>query len=390
MNHSPPFAWPEGKRLERWALVAGGAGLVLSGLGALLDTGQFFHSYLMAWFGWLGISLGSLAIWMLHNMVGGVWGLVIRRLLEAATRVLPLLLLLFLPILFGLAENYPWARPEGTEEIPQPDYLNVPFFLIRTAIYFAVWLIMVWLLNHWSAENDRTDDPAPALRSQHLSGPGLILFGLTVTFAAVDWVMSLEPKWYSTIFGLVVATGQLLPGMGLAIAVAACLPKNSYPEEVANSASWNDLGNLLLAFVMLWTYMAFAQLLLIWSGNLAEEIPWYLDRSQGGWQWIGVALAVFYFALPFLLLLSRDIKRHPSRLRVVAGAVVVVSFVHQFWLIAPAFSPGEFRIHWLDLAAFVGVGGLWLGWFLHQLQTRPLVPVYDPMAKEVLHHAGNS
>jgi hypothetical protein len=246
----------------------------------------------------------------------------------------------------------------------------------------------MFLLNRWSAEHDRTGDNAVARRAQRFSGPGLILYGLMVTFAGIDWVMSLEPEWYSTIFGPVMATSQMLPALALAIVIATFLTAHPPLSGIATPAVWNDLGNLLLAFVMLWTYMAFSQFLLIWSGNLPEEIVWYIVRSEGGWQWLAVALAVFGFALPFTLLLSRHIKRDPSRLRVVGLLVVAVSLLYHFWLIVPAFWPGQFWVDWMDVAAVVGVGGLWLAVFLWQVQTLPVVPLHhEAPAMEALHHA---
>jgi len=322
----------------------------------------------------LGIALGSLALLMLHHLTGGMWGLVIRRILEAATRTLALLAILFLPIAFGLDSIYPWATSAPADEMRR-NYLNVPFFLVRAGIYFALWVGMAWLVNRWSAEEDRTRDPSFARLAQRFSGPALALYGLAVTFAAIDWIMSLEPDWYSTIFGVLVATSQLLPALAVAIAAATWLATRPPLADVASADVWNDLGNLLLAFVMLWTYMSFSQLLLIWAGNLPEEIVWYVHRSEGGWQIIGIALAACYFALPFFLLLSRDIKRRPERLRVVALALVVMSVVHHHWLIAPAFSPGSLRVHWMDVTALFGIGGLWLAAYFRQIEARPLLPV---------------
>ena len=380
MNAPQLVDWPDWKRVQRIALAVGCAGLVLCAVGAIFNPHQFFHSYLSAFTSWAGIALGSLALWMIHNLTGGAWGLVLRRFLEAATRTFPLLVLAFLPIAFALPSIYSWAESEHN---PRPHYLNMPFYLARTGIYVASWLILAFFLNRWSAQQDRSADPRPALRMQALSGPGLVIYGLTMTFAAVDWVMSLDPTWSSTIFGALVAMGQMLPALGLAIALATWFAARPPLAEIATPDIWNDLGNLLLTFVMLWAYMMFSQLLLIWSGNLPEEISYYLIRSEGGWQWVGVVLAVFYFALPFILLLSRDIKRAPRRLRIVALALVGMSFVHHFWMIAPVFSPRHFSLHWMDVAALAGVGGFWFSYFLWQLQARPLLPVHQPSTEEV-------
>ena len=402
---TPVLLWePDGKRIQQIALSLGCAGLVLCAVGASFDLKQFFHSYLMAFTSLAGLALGSLALWMIHNLTGGVWGLVLRRFLEAATRTFPFLALAFLPVAFALSHIYKWAELDVSQNDAQAQYLNVPFFLARTSGYFAAWLILSFFLNRWSAQQDRSDDPRPGQRMQALSGPGLAIFGLTVTFAAIDWIMSLDPTWSSTIFGALVATGQLLPALGLAIALATWFSVASGEGRVARKSqellatrhsplatvsldAWNDLGSLLLTFVMLWSYMMFSQLLLIWSGNLPEEISYYLKRSAGGWQWIGVLLALFYFALPFVLLLSRKMKREPGRLRIVALIVVGMSFVHQFWMIAPVFSPGQFQVHWLDGAALMGVGGFWFAYYFWQLQARPLLPVHVPALEEGVNHA---
>jgi hypothetical protein len=405
MNTPLPLPGPDWKRLQWTSLYIGGAGLVLCAAGAFFDPQQFCRSYLIAFTAWTGIALGSLALWMLHNLTGGMWGLILRRFLEAATRTLPLLVLAFLPVALGLPEIYSWAGHGDSalidEHNAKPHYLNVPFFVTRTGIYFACWLALSFFLNRWSAEQDRSADPRPAERMEALSGPGLVIYALTVTLAAVDWIMSLEPAWSSTIFGVLVATGQMLPALGLAIALATWFAARPSPhafpaphegesgrgEEITTPENWNDLGSLLFAFVMLWTYMMFSQLLLIWSGNLPEEITYYLIRSDGGWQWVGVMLAVFYFGLPFALLLSRDVKRDPRKLRIVALALVGMSFIHQFWMIAPVFSPHQLLLHWMDVAALAGLGGFWFAYYFRQLQARPLLPVYWPKPAEEVSHA---
>jgi hypothetical protein len=358
-------------------------------VGAAVHTGQFFHSYLLAFVVYLSLALGSLALLMLHYLTGGMWGLAIRRMLEACSRTLPLMPVLALPLLFGLSENYPWARQgEAHDNEAHAIYFSMPFFLGRAALYFAIWLLIMYLLNTWSAAHDSTGDVALSRKAQQFSGPGLVLYGLTVTFSAIDWVMSLDDHWSSTIFGPIIAMGQMLPAIAFAIAVCTLLAARQPLAGIATPDLWNDLGNLLLAFVMLWTYMAFSQFLLIWSGNLPEEITWYLARSEGGWQWIAIALALFGFAFPFLMLLSRDMKRNPTRLRFVALAVVAMGLVNDFWLIAPAFSRGSFWLDWMDVAAVVGMGGVWLGVFVWEVQKRPILPVHaDAPEEEVLDHA---
>ncbi len=381
-------------RFRNRAMAAGTVGILLIVAGAFLNPAQFFRSYLLGYIFWLGLAVGCMAILMLHHLSGGGWGIGIRRALEAATRTFPLLALLFLPLAFGRRFLYIWARPEEVvhSELLQHKavYLNLQFFLVRAVVYFAVWMALSHFLNKWSAEQDRNGDPRITRRMQLLSGPGLVLFGLTVTFASIDWVMSLDPEWFSTMFGLAFMEGQALTGLAFAIAVAVLLSQYEPLCRVISSEHFHDLGKLLLAFVMIWAYLAFSQFLIIWSGNLPEEIPWYVRRLQGGWQWVGLVLVLFHFALPFLLLLSRDLKRNARTLVKVAWAVLLMRLVDLFWLTAPQPGTGGFRVHWMDLAAPVGIGGLWLAIFFGQLGRRPLLALNDPEFKEVLAHAGES
>jgi hypothetical protein len=367
-------------RLQRPARVAGLAALGLALLGWLFDSAQFFRSYLTAYLFWCGISLGSLAILMLQHITGGAWGVVIRRTLESATRTLPLLALLFVPLLFGLPQLYEWADPAHVAHDPilqhKSVYLNVPFFLARAVLYFAVWLTLAYFLNRWSAEQDGGADVERRL--EYLSRGGLLLFTLTMTFASIDWVMSLEPHWYSTIYGILFIGGQVLSAFAFVIPVVARIAERPPFSSYITADQFHDLGKLLLAFVMLWSYFAFSQFLIIWSGNLPEETPWYLNRLGGGWQWIGIAQIVVHFALPFLVLLSRDLKRNGRLLAGVALGVLGMRFVDLFWLIQPAFSPGAFALHWLDPVALVGVGGLWIAQLIGQLRARPVLPLGEP------------
>jgi hypothetical protein len=386
----PATLHPVWDRLQRRALVAGGGGVVLCGVGGLLNPTQFFRSYLLAYLFWLGIPLGSLAILMLHHLVGGAWGAVIRRVLESATRTLPLLVLLFVPLLFGLHELYSWARPEAVVNDVllqrKSQYLNIPFFVLRSAGYLAIWLAMSYLLNRWSLAQDQTAADPFERRMRLLSGPGLVLYVLTATFAAVDWAMSLEPHWFSTIYGILVIVGQLLATLAFAVLVAALLAETPPLSEVISSAHFHDLGNLLLAFVMLWAYMAISQFLIIWAGNLPEEITWYIHRTQGGWEWVGLALVLFYFTLPFLLLLSRGIKQRAQLLAWVAAGILVMHAVDLFWLVVPAFQPAGISLHWMDVVAVLGIGGLWMAVFIWQLGGRALLPVHDPGLQGVASH----
>jgi hypothetical protein len=289
--------------------------------------------------------------------------------------------ILIIPIVFGVHSLYRWANPAEVARDPMLQgktfYLNLPFFFTRMAIYFIVWSILSYRLNSWSAEQDRTGDPRIKDRLMSISGPGLVLHGLMITFAIVDWIMSLQPDWYSTIFGLIFMVGQVLSMLSLTVIMLVLLSDVPPFAGKLKPAHFHDLGNLMLAFVMLWAYMSFSQFLLIWYGNLPEENPWYLIRLYNGWGIIAIGLVVFHFALPFLLLLMRYVKTRGQLLAKLAGAIMLIRVIDVYWNVEPAFHPRNFFFHWLDLAAPIGLGGLWLALFAWQLKSRPLLPLHD-------------
>jgi hypothetical protein len=374
-------------RIQTLALIAGVVGALLCAVGAFLDMGQFLQSYLFAYMFWIGIALGSMAVSFLYHLVGGAWGFTLRRLLEAAALTLPLMLVLFLPIaldvLSGSSRLYEWARPEAAgDPIIQSKalYLNVPFFLVRALLYFAIWIGCAYFLNRWSAEQDRTANPALADRMRLLSRYGLVFYILALTFASVDWVMSIEPHWFSSIFGVLFLAGQGLSSMTFAIAMAGLLSRREPMAQVANPDTFNDLGNLLIAFVAFWAYINLSQYLIIWSGNLPEEVSWYIHRTTGGWVWLIRFVLAFQFAAPLLLLLARRTKRNVRRLATLATAILCVHLVEIFWRIVPSFRQNGLALHWLDLAAPVAVGGIWIAAWAWLLKRRPLVALHDPRA----------
>jgi hypothetical protein len=257
-------------------------------------------------------------------------------------------------------------------------YLNPAFFVVRAIVYFAVWIVFGRLLHRWSVEQDRTGDPSYTARFQNFSGPGLALYGLTVTFAAIDWAMSLEPHWYSTIYGMMFMISSALVALSFAIVAATLLADEAPLSQVAHPDRFHDLGNFLLALVMLWAYLGFSQYLVIWSENLREEIPWYVKRITGGWEFVAVLLIVCQFALPFVLLLSRATKRRAQILAALALWIIAMRWIDLLWLVAPAFHPGEFHLHWMDVTALAGIGGVWIAAFLYYLGQSALLPLRDP------------
>jgi len=374
-------------RLQQRALTVGILGLAVMMFGASASPAQFFRSYLVGYLFALGVTLGCLGLLMLQHLTGGHWGVVIRRPLESATRTLPVLAVLFVPLGFGLRQLYAWTGPmEKPLSRFQMSYLTIPGFLTRAAIYFAIWIVLMLLLNSWSLQQDAKPERALRRKLQMLSGPGIVLYVFTMTFAAVDWVMSLSPHWSSTIYGFLFVGGQAVSALALMIAVAVLLAQSEPMSGILQPRHLHDLGKLLLAFVMLWAYFAFSQLLIIWAGNLPEEIPFYMKRLRGGWGALGVLILLFHFALPFFLLLSRDLKRSARLLPRLAVAVIFMRLVDLFWMTAPEFSPDAFRVHWMDVAAPAGIVGIWLAYFAWQLKGRPLLPLGDPELAEAIEH----
>jgi len=374
-------------RVQRGALLVGAVGLVLCLIGVFVDRDQFFRSYLFGYLFWLGMAVGSLGILMINHVVGGRWGVVTRRLLEAGTRTTPVMAILAIPVLLGMGSLYLWARADVVQhdhvlQLKQA-YLNVPFFIIRLVIYFAIWMFYGITLRRWSLQQDQSGDPLLIRRMQKLSAPGLVVFTLSATFAFFDLIMSLEPHWFSTIYGAMFLVGQVLQTFAFVTAVIVLLSRRPPFAGLLTTQHFHDLGNLMLAFTCLWAYLSFSQFLIIWSGNLPEEIPWYMRRLYGGWGAVAVLLVLFHFFVPFVILLQRLVKRDPSLLQKVALWMIVIRLIDVFWVVMPAFSQKEFKGHgfaisWMDFAAPLGLGGLWIAAYIWNLKKYPLVPVGDP------------
>lgn len=360
----------------RVALGVGIVSLGLSSVAAIHEPQQFLRSYLVGYLYWVSLPLGSLALLMIHHLVAGRWGYAIQRILEAATRTLPIMLVLFLPIAAGLKQLYIWALPGASADhllAHKAAYLNPTAFLIRTAIFFAVWILLAVFLSRAAAKLDETGDLRWRRQLRRLSGPGLLAYVLTTSLAAFDWGMSLDPRWYSTIYGLLFIVGHGLAVLAFSIVVLYRVAERPEMRSVAVPERFHDLGNLLMAFVMLWAYISFSQLLIIWSGNLPEEVHWYLHRLGSGWQALALALLLLHFGVPFVILLSRRVKRRARLVAGVALAILIMRFVDIYWIIVPAFHTDELAVHWLDITVPLGIGGLWLASFLRGLDRRPLV-----------------
>jgi len=387
----PPVVQTIGRRSLIIGVIAGGIAIA----GAVFQPAVFFRGYLLSFMAWLGIALGSMVILMLRHLTKGGWGMIIRRILGAAMRTLPLLALLFIPLLFALPRLYPWARPLG--DVPDKNlrqhlqnithsYLNVHGFIIRAIIYFAIWGTLIFLLTKWSKEQDRPPVRDNSARFKVLSGPGIILYGFTISFAAIDWTMSLDPSWISTIYPLIILIGEVLSALCFAVVIERILFRYRPMSELLKPEYVHDHGKLMLTFIMVWAYFSFSQWLIIWAGNLPEEITWYTKRLGGGWGWIGLFLVLFHFAVPFAILLSRPFKRDVTKLVWLAMWLMLMRYLDLFWVIEPNFSR-TITVTWADIIVAVAMGGLWLAYFCRNLASMPLVPAYDVFATEVLHPA---
>ena len=367
---------------RRIAFVVGIAGLVACVAGWAIDRREFFISYLFAFLFWLGIALGCSGFLMIHHLTAGRWGYPIRRFFEAAISTLPLLAVLFVPILFGLTQLYPWATPAhlATDKVLQHEhvYENAPLFVLRAFVNFAIWIGMARLLIKWSVEQDATTSVEPTRKLRKLSGPGLVIYPMTVTFACVDWVMSMEADWYSTVFALLVCIGQMLSALAFIIILLTWLGPRSSLGKILGRENFHHLGNLLLTFTMLWAYLAYAQLIIIWSGDLPHEISWYLHRIADGWKVIAFGLLIFHFFGPFFLLLFRQTKLRPHALVAIAAVIFIAHIADVWWEVAPSLYQNGFHITWIAPAAWLGIGGIWLAIFFWRLEARQLVPMNDP------------
>ncbi len=378
--------------LRRWQKLALGVGLILllvSIIGAFWNPSEFFHSYLFSYLFWFGLTLGSMAVVMIQYLTGGAWGVISRRTLESAMRTLPLLVVLFIPIAAGMPQLYDWAHLDRVRNdavlLHRYSYMNPTMFIARAVLYFIVWLLFAYFLDRGSRREDRQGDQTSKMA--RISAPGLLVYTFTVTFASIDWAESLRSDWFSTIWGFIFVVGQGLTAISFAIVAIAALSRREPMAGAVKTAHFHDLGKLLFMFVMLWGYLEYSQLIIVWSGNLTHEIPWFLPTFGTSWGWVGgLVLILFQFLIPFLLLLSRPLKRNPKALCCVVGLLFVMRFVDLFWLVMPQAYTSGFRINWMNFTLPLALGGLWMAAFLWQLKRRPLLPLGAPNLERALTH----
>lgn len=387
MTNSDLMAPPVAQTIQTQSLFIGLIGAIASVAGAFLSPESFYSAYLSGYMYWLGLSLGCMAILMLYHMVGGGWGTVIRRILEAGMMTVPLMFVLFLPILFHLPMLYPWAQPDKLASDPKladiaHSYLNFHDILVRYIIYFVIWFGMAYFLNRWSTEQD-TIAGQSTLRFRVMSGLGLVIYSFSISFAVIDWVMSLQARWISTIYGFIFIAGEALSAFCFCVVIERILGKRKPMSEYLTDTEVHDHGKFMLTFVMVWTYFNFSQLLIIWSGNLPDEISWFFRRLHGGWEYVGLFLVLFQFAVPFALLLSRQLKRKARTLVWIASWIIFARMVDIYWHVEPALHP-TFHLSWLHFAVIAGIGGLWMAYFFHNLRLRPLLAVNAPQTLRFL------
>ena len=368
--------------------VGTGASIALGLAGIFAHTGgQFFRSWLFAWIFWLGVSLGCMAIVMLHHLTGGGWGYMVRRFGETAALVTPLMLLLFIPIIIGVRAIYPWAQPHVTDPVTlhKSAYLNLPFWTIRAVGYLIVFSALAWLLRTGPLMSDRVGTPeslALMTRQRRVSAGGFVIYFFLMGLASVDWIMSREPHWYSTVFGFIVCIAQAVSGCCFLILMLWIVADDPPFKAVVHPNYFNDLGNVLITFVILWAYLSFAQFLVTWLGNSQQEITWYIQRTDGGWRWVGGALISLHFFVPFMLLLQQPLKRKLGRLAAIAAGLFFIHIIDELYWVTPA-DPHVGRwpiIRWIyieamNVCAFVGVGGLWMAAYLWIQKGTLLLPI---------------
>ena len=372
-------------RVQLIAFIVGLVGIVAGAIGAFADTTSFMQAYLFAFLFWIGLSLGGFPLLLTQHIAGGSWGATIRRPLEAAMMVLPIMALLFIPIVLGMNHLYPWMHAEYVASHPtvaaKTSYLNQTWFIIRAIIYFALWILSAWFFVKTGTQQDSDKKNAKKLqlRMGKASVPWFVVFFVTMTLAAVDWSMSLTPVWYSGIYGTIFITIQTISTLSLAILSLIYIAKTeSVVDKLLTTKRLQDLGNFLMAYIIFWAYVNFAQLIIIWSNNITETNTWYVARFVEPWKSVSLFLLFFGFFATLAILISRWVKRKRGALAIVSIWAFFVQLLYTFYVIIPAFERSGFVFKWLDLALFAGIGGIWLASYIFQLKSRPIVPINDP------------
>ena len=364
------------------ALGIGLLGLVASGAGWTVDAPRFYHAWLAAFLFWLSLALAGLFFTMLHYLTASRWSVVIRRVSESMMSLIPWFALAFVPILLGTHDLFEWSHPETVAADHllkwKAGYLNVPFFVVRAVVYFAIWAVVVYLLRKKSLAQDARPQVDHVAGLRKVSAAGMLLFAVTVTFASFDWIMSLAPHWYSTIFGVYYFGGMFLAGVSAIALFCMFLRRNGILQESVTVEHYHDLGKLMFAIVIFWAYIGFSQYFLIWYGNIPEETIWFQARWEGGWKGFSLVLLFGHFIIPFVYLIFQGVKRRVLLLGLGAALLVVMHWVDMYWLVYPPYFALGPSLGWIDIAPVVGLGGLFFAGFWRSFSSHPTVPVGDP------------
>src|SRR6476659_3149851 len=380
---------PPGHSWNRIPVMAGSVallGVVVCAILGYANPKQFFFSWIVSFLFFLSLALGALFFVLIQYASQVGWGIVLRRIGETTFATLPVMAALFLPVLLGLRDLYAWTVPGAAEHDAllrwKAPYLNVPFFLIRAALYFGIWSFIALLYYRGSRGQDATGDPGVSARLRRLAGPGIIVLALTQTFASVDWIMSLTPHWYSTIFGVYFFAGSFVGFIALLSIVATAMLRAGLLGTVITEEHLHDVGKLLFAFTAFWAYIGFSQFFLIWYANVPEESFWYKARLEGSWKAISILLMAGHFGIPFFYLMGRAVKRRGSTLALGGAWILAMHFVDIYWQVMPTLHPQGVTPSVLDVAAFAAIGGCFVaaaGWLMRR---EALVPLRDPRLAE--------
>ena len=364
------------------SLIVAAIGIVTSVVAYFVNSPQFYHSYLTAYMFWFTIVLGGLFFTMLHHISGAVWSTVLRRLSETIMITIPIMAILFLPVILGMHDLYHWSHLDAVaeDELLQKKeaYLNAVFFTIRAIVYFSIWFLLAWNLYKTSLKQDKGHDEKYSKKMTKISAPGMVIFALTITFASFDWLMSLDPHWYSTIYGLYVYAGSFLSFMAFLIIIGLALRKKGLLTDIITIEHYHDIGKFLFGFTIFWGYMAFSQYFLIWYANIPEETIWYIHRWEGNWSILTMVLVFGHFVLPFMVLMLRSVKRNFTTLKIIAYWILLMHFIDIYWLVFPTFSKHGFVFSWIDIATFLAVGGIFLWYFWYKYFGAAMVTINDP------------
>jgi len=383
---SEQYTIDKSSNLGTIALIVGVVGLGLSLVGYFTDSSQALHSYLVSFVFWVSIGLGGLFFTMLHHLANAGWSVVLRRISEGLMAVLPLMAVFALPVILGMHDLYHWSHEEAVAHDhllqKKAGYLNPTFFTIRTVFYFGVWTFLAYRLKRLSLQQDQAHSEDLGAKFRRTSAGGMILFALTSTFAAFDWLMSLDPHWYSTIFGAYLFSGSFLALLCSVILIAIFLRASGPLAHAVSVEHFHDLGKLTFAFIIFWSYMGFSQYFLIWYANIPEETIWFLHRWEGSWKAVSQMIIFGHFVAPFFLLLTRMAKRNLAFLGALAVWILLMRWVDIYWLVFPTHSPHGVHLSWMDVTTMLGIGGIFVWYFWYKLKRHPLIPVKDPRLQE--------